>query len=85
MEIVILGKGVIFVRKIELSVKDIFHIGLEEFFLPVDSVVHGELIKLIEFNEGESESVESAFEGIFFPGLQFDAEDMFDKLEKIII
>lgn len=81
MEIVVPGKLIILVGKIELLIKLIFEIVLEELLLPVDSVVHGEFVELVELDESESKSVESSLEGVFLPVLKFDSENMFHKLE----
>ena len=81
MEIVVLGKLIILVGKIELLIKLVFEIVLKELLLPVDAVVHGEFVELIELDESESKSVESSLEGVFFPILKFDSENMFHKLE----
>ena len=80
-EIVFSRKLIILVGKIILLIKLIFEIVLEEFLLPVDSVVHCEFVELIELDESKSESVESSLQGIFLPALEFDRKNMFDKLE----
>ena len=85
MEVIILCELIILVGKIILCIKLIFQIVLKELFLPVDSVVHGKLVELIELDESESESIESSLKGIFFPVLKFDTKNMLDKLKEIII
>ena len=72
---------IILIRKIILLIKLIFEVVLEEFLLPVDSVVHCEFVEFIELDESKSESVESSLQGIFLPALEFDRKNMFDKLE----
>ena len=85
MEIVFSCQLIILVGKIILLVKLIFQIVLEEFFLPVDSVVHCEFVELIELDESKPESVESSLQGIFLPVLKFDTKNMFHCLKEIII
>jgi hypothetical protein len=84
-EIILFCQLIILVGKIILFVKLIFEIVLEEFLLPVDTVVHCEFVELIELDESKSESVESSLQGIFLPVLKFDTKNMFDKLKEIII
>lgn len=85
LEVIVFCQLIILVGKIILGIKLIFQIILEELFLPVDTVVHGELVELIELDESESESIESSLKGIFLPVLEFDTKNMFDKLKEIII
>ena len=46
---------VVFVREIKFGVKDILEVSLEKLLLPVDSVLHSELIELVETHSIEGE------------------------------
>jgi len=76
---------VVFVREIKFGVKDIFEVSLEKLLLPVDSVLHGELIELVELDECEAEAVKSALERILLPVLQLDSQNVLNELEEIIV
>jgi hypothetical protein len=85
LEVVVLSNFVVLVRYVEFLVKNVLKIGLKKWLSPIEPVVHAELIELVEFDEGHSESIKSTFKRVLLPVLEFQCKLFVDELEKVVV
>lgn len=74
---------IVLVRRVDLLIKDVLEIGFEKWLAKVDLVWHAEFIKLVEFDEGHSQTIETALKPVLLPVSELHFEIKLDEMEEV--